>query len=170
MGLELNLKDLSGKAIVVVERAIAKADRNGDNKIDFNNQEEVTIFAKEIKEQYEKGNLKMDEYIQLQRPIDTDKVQETEPSKKEVRQAKREDKKDETRINNTFTRYMDELVQGGGTPDQVLDALDERFGSQKDNKEYLAFKTAVTEVLVALDTVTSLTVKDVDKNHNYLAI
>ena len=166
MGLELNLKDLSGKAIVVVERAIAKADKNGDNKIDFNNQEEVTIFAKEIKEQYEKGNLKMDEYIQLQRPIDTDKVQEAEPSKKEVRQAKREDKKDETRINNTFTRYMDELVQGGGTPDQVLDALDERFGSQKDNKEYLAFKTAVTEVLVALDTVTSLTVKDVDKNHN----
>ena len=92
MGLELNLKDLSGKAIVVVERAIAKADKNGDNKIDFNNQEEVTIFAKEIKEQYEKGNLKMDEYIQLQKPIDTDKVQEAEPSKKEVRQAKREDK------------------------------------------------------------------------------
>ena len=56
MGLELNLKDLSGKAIVVVERAIAKADKNGDNKIDFNNQEEVTIFAKEIKEQYEKSN------------------------------------------------------------------------------------------------------------------
>ena len=98
MGRELNLKDLPGKAMVFVERAITKADKDGNGKIDFDNQEEVTIFAEEIKKQYQNGNLKMDEYIQLQSPVDTDnKVEETEPTRKEARQAKKEAKAENKR-------------------------------------------------------------------------
>ena len=117
MGLELNLKDLSGKAIRVVEKITNNADVNKNGKIDFDNEEENTIFAKELKEQYKKGNLTRSEFKQLQERIDTEEVKE--PTEKEIKKAEKEAKKeakaDRELKEEIYLRYLDDITKNGGT-------------------------------------------------------
>lgn len=164
MGLELNLKDLSGKAIRVIEKITEKADLDKNGKVDFDNAEENTIFARELKEQYKKGNLTRDEFKQLEKPVEAEELKEIEPTKKEIKRAEKQAKKDEERAQEIYLRYIEDITEGGGTREDLLELLDEKVGSQKDNPTYIKLREAVADVLAAVEKVPSKTPYEVDHN------
>ena len=143
-------------------------DKNG--KIDFNNEEENTIFAEELKKQYKKGNLTRDEFKQLQNPINTEEVKETEPTKKEQRRAEKQARQDEKRAEEIYLRYIEDITTGGGTKEDLLELLDERVGSQKDNPIYVELRDAVEETLIAVNMHPSKTPDDIEKNHDKIEL
>lgn len=165
MSYELNLENLSGKALAVVKKITAKADLDKNGKIDFSNADENSIFEKELKKHYKDGNLTFDEFHQLKNIMKVDETEETEKQEGVKEPSKKEIKTDNKRIDNTFSRYLDEVVLSSATRENALEKMENQLKEEGMSKEdYQKHMYALESVISITKTMDYNEISDINKN------
>ena len=172
MGLEINKKGLSGSALNAVECSITAADKD-KNGI---SQEEVSVFATELKKYKDAGWLSKKEYKQvidsLEITDETAKAKEaptvTITTKKEKRQADREAKTDAKRNENTTLRALGEVAVAGTEREDLISKLNDKLGTNSEQENFIELKETIKKVIEESKNLDYKDLKDINKNERDL--